>query len=175
MTPERHAKAKKVTIIAIAIAIFSVVQFMNHTGFCYDKLSYISKYELIDLALFGHDAPLMNHEQKVEAARNGLSLHYKMGSVAYPECCNISSKYFLLSNLAHFVNKTFAGRHIYQISIAFKSKDTVQGRQPFEQMLVAVNACGVHINDWTSIDVPESSYEDILERNKEFWGRRKIE
>lgn len=175
MTPERHKKGTKITMIAIAMAVFCVIQLMNHTGFCYDKLRYINKYELIDLALFGLDAPRMTHEQKVEAARNGLSLHYKMGSVAYPECCNISNKFFLLSNLAHFTNKTFAGRYLYQISIAFQAKETVQGRQPFEQMLVAVNACGVHANDWTSIDVPESLYNDILERNKEFWRKRKVE
>ncbi|MBW7912049.1 MAG: hypothetical protein H3C49_12365 [Alphaproteobacteria bacterium] len=148
------------------LLLFLSVQSLNHTGFCYERGRYLSYQELVDIGLFGEEGVHMSPDEK-----KAKEISFKEGAdnLVYPECCSISREYAKSDKFWAFVDKTFIGRYVFQLNVVFPLKEGRPGRFPYEEMNIAVNACGKYMNDSYGMDISEKSYNSTLERNKAFW------
>jgi len=161
---------KKRWLFLVVLLILGATQYLNHTGFCYAEMRYLSERELVDRFLFGEKADVMSFDEKVEAAKN-RGYPTGVGEIEYPACCKIDGEPFMLDKFSKFTNKTFVGRYLFKFEgyIPIKRSNSTT-RHPYEYIISAVNSCGgVMGADSTSIDVSKTSYENHLEMNKKYW------
>ncbi|MGE4313129.1 MAG: hypothetical protein AB7E85_02500 [Pseudobdellovibrionaceae bacterium] len=158
---------KRWWFLVLVLALFCM-QSLNHTGFCYSEGRYLSENELIDRYLFGPDAKQMSQEEKTEASKN-REYPTGIGEIAYPECCSAKDGHFLNNKVSHFLNRTFLGKYLFEVTAYFPVKGKeLSSEYHYIEIITHVDACGRSISgDSLAIGLNEGQYKNALKRNQQ--------
>lgn len=131
----------------IFLVIFSIIQYLNFTGFCYSERRYLSEEELL---------------------RRGAGKIYEEN----PDCCYIYNDYEGKSqsyNVDYFVNNLF-GNHLFGLVYVSKREispyDHDYPPTPYKKGWGSITACGVGDEDYAE-NITEKEYKKFIESVKQ--------
>lgn len=155
-------KWKRWILLALLLVI-GPTQFLNHTGFCYSEMRYLSERELVDRYLFGKKADTMTLEEKVEKTQ-------EQGG-EYPNCCRLNGQFF--KDYEGFINNIF-GNYVYEVEEHFLQINPIEKKYPYEVVYSSMNACGENrgLDKFSTTD-DEKNYKFNIKMIKQHWeGKR---
>ena len=158
--------SKKWLWLIIPLAILLPVQFLNHTGFCYGEMRYLSEQELIDRFLFRKAGDDMGFEEKVEAAKHRPYPGWASG-IEYPSCCRIDK-----TNTGGFWRNFFGLYDSYLVYYFPRSQEAIQGshdKSPYVDGGFYINACGKKSRDMGEIYTSKKVYDSATRHNLKKW------
>lgn len=167
------SKDKKIIWVSlIPLALLIPIQFLNHTGFCYSKMRYLSERELIDRFLFGENANRLStsEKEKLIVQRKKKNTSYIIEN--YPECCRIKGQIHRPSELEYFLNNMF-GWYFYDLHvISSRHEDNITRYtfdEPYRQANINLGTCGLSTRGSLGANISKDYYKSLLKKNQNYW------
>ncbi len=158
-------------VMNAALILLLTTQYLNHTGFCYAEMKYLSDREIVDNFLFGDQAKDLTFDQKVALTAE----KYKGG--AYPDCCSFEGPYkgkVLHPGYEYELSAMLLGVQHNEI-LAYFPKEGVKKYlsektdDPFRLSLFAVDQCGNNDGLWRQYPIDSDLYRIHLRKIKAKW------
>ncbi|MCL4676977.1 MAG: hypothetical protein KJ017_00105 [Alphaproteobacteria bacterium] len=161
--PKRRIGRVRMSLL-LGLLLLMSTQYLNHTGFCYAEMKYLSERELMDRVLFGSNARSMTDNEKVDdlRARTGAE---------YPDCCRVSKFAFGWSRFTILFNSAL-GNYRYGFEYSYPADKAKTGSEDlFQWYEHSINSCGSSAHTGFGESNSQASYEAILRSNNKNWRR----
>lgn len=149
-------------ILMLGLLLLMSTQYLNHTGFCYADMRYLTEKELTDRMLFGDESRTMSDEQKRDLLK-------ERDGAEYPDCCRVYKNRFGWSASETLFNSTL-GNYRYGFDYYYPAEKAKVGTgDQFKWQYYSTNSCGRNAYPDFGESLSQESYNASLSSNSRYW------
>jgi hypothetical protein len=154
--------SKKWYGLTLLLLLFLPIKFLNHSGFCYSKMSYLSERELIDIHLFGKEAEYISFDEKVKTLKEREGIEYPYGCIVID---NMNIKMSWDEKLYQLIfGKKDYGLNCLKVTVNDKSNNI-----RYSNVIKNITSCGSGGFDPFGEEISKESYNAGIKNSTQHW------